>query len=265
MPAYATSEEEFLNLRISPISNCVGKEIEDVKMRDNTKNIEYYNKLYAQDTRFLKFEEEQLEEIIEKKGKDFETIPNCYGGIADNCFLRLYLSYTMGKSYEELLPDARKYIENGIKSCNGEPYGDLERIIYVTILFDLYEYKDEIKEIILKFNNYQDKYMEELFQLIEHEFEVTSEKLFWINDCKALDEIIKLSKTDKNAGIQRLKKYIDNEWYKTLKEGLITNSSRAYRGVWCIEAAALVKALKLDDTELKDSKYYPYDMAHFCD
>ncbi|MBU3850057.1 MAG: DUF1911 domain-containing protein, partial [Candidatus Treponema excrementipullorum] len=29
-------------------------------------------------------------------------------------------------------------------------------------------------------------------------------------------------------------------------------------------AAALVKALKLDDTELKDCKYYPYDMAHFC-
>ena len=36
-----------------------------------------------------------------------------------------------------------------------------------------------------------------------------------------------------------------------------------YRGYWCIAAAALVKALKLDDTELKDCKYYPYDMAHF--
>ena len=37
-----------------------------------------------------------------------------------------------------------------------------------------------------------------------------------------------------------------------------------YRGYWCIAAAALVKALKLDDTELKDCKYYSYDMAHFC-
>lgn len=37
-----------------------------------------------------------------------------------------------------------------------------------------------------------------------------------------------------------------------------------YRGYWCIEAAALVKALELDDRELKDCKYYPYDMAHFC-
>ena len=31
-----------------------------------------------------------------------------------------------------------------------------------------------------------------------------------------------------------------------------------------VAAAALVKALKLDDTELKDCKYYPYNMAHFC-
>ncbi len=37
-----------------------------------------------------------------------------------------------------------------------------------------------------------------------------------------------------------------------------------YRGYWCIAATALVKALKLDDTEFKDCKYYPYDMAHFC-
>ena len=48
------------------------------------------------------------------------------------------------------------------------------------------------------------------------------------------------------------------------KEGLIKNTDTAYRGYWCIEAAALVKALELDDTELRDCKYYPYDMAHFC-
>lgn len=26
----------------------------------------------------------------------------------------------------------------------------------------------------------------------------------------------------------------------------------------------MVKALELDDRELRDCKYYPYDMAHFC-
>ena len=32
-----------------------------------------------------------------------------------------------------------------------------------------------------------------------------------------------------------------------------------YRGYWCIAAAALLKALKLDNTELKDCKCYPSD------
>lgn len=38
-----------------------------------------------------------------------------------------------------------------------------------------------------------------------------------------------------------------------------------YRGYWCLESAVLVKTLKLDDTELKDCKYYPYDMAHYAE
>lgn len=76
--------------------------------------------------------------------------------------------------------------------------------------------------------------------------------------------MIQLAQSDKEAAVQRLKKFVDKQWFKTLKEGIITNTSKCYRGFWCIEAAALAKALGLDDAELKDCKYYPYDMAHFC-
>ena len=76
-----------------------------------------------------------------------------------------------------------------------------------------------------------------------------------------------LSKENKAEAVQRLKKYLKRQWFMSLTEGVITNRNLKtgwYRGYWCIAAAALVKALKLDDTELKDCKYYPYDMAHFC-
>ena len=234
-------------------------------MRDDTKTIEYYEKMYNQDTSLLQAAEDRLKKVIEKKGPDFRTIPNCYGGIADNYFLRFYVSYTMGKSYEELLPDVKKYMDNGIKSCNGEPYGDLERIIYLAIIFNLYEYRQGIKDCLLMYEDYQDKYMEEIYQFLEPEFEITSEKMYWEKDCKLLDEVIQLAKTDKETATHKLKEFVDKHWFKTLKEGVISNTSTAYHGFWCLEAAALVKALKLDDTELKDSKYYPYDMVHFCD
>lgn len=234
-------------------------------MRDNFKSEEYYKKLYEQDTRFLEFNESTLKNVIEEKGENFETIPSCYHGIANKCYHRLYLGYTMGKTYRELLPDARKYIENGIESCTGSPYGVLESIIFVAIVFNLQEYKDAIKETMIKYKDYRDKYMEEIYQLLDPEFVITSEVFYWEKECKSIDEIISISKTDKDAGIKALKKYVDKQWFKTLNDGMIRKGDPSYRGFWCIEAAALVKALKLDDSELKDSKYYPYDMAHFCD
>ena len=242
----------------------VGENGKKESMRDNTKTMEFYKKVYEQDSYFIENDKGRIQRIIDLKGPDFETIPSCYTSIADDYFLRFYVSYTMGMSYEELLPDLRMYIENGLKGCNGNVYGDLENILYLVIIFGFNEYTDTIKEIITSIKDYQDAYMEQLYQFIDNSFEITTEKLFWAKDCKPFIEVIELAKTDKLAAVQRLKKFVDKQWFKTLKEGIITNTSKCYRGFWCIEAAALVKALKLDDSELKESKYYPYDMAHFC-
>lgn len=233
-------------------------------MRDNTKTMEFYKKVYEQDSYFIESSENDLVEILEEKGPDFENIPFCYRSISHDYFHRFYLSYTMGMSYEELIPDLRMYIEKGLKGCNGSVYGDLENILYLVIVFGFNEYTDTIKEIITSIKDYQDAYMEQLYQFIDNSFEITDKKLFWPKECKPFIEVIELAKTDKTAAVQRLKKFVDRQWYKTLHEGVISQEG-CYRGFWCIEAAALVKALKLDDTELKECKYYPYDMAHFCD
>ncbi|MBQ3681553.1 PoNe immunity protein domain-containing protein [Succinimonas sp.] len=39
--------------------------------------------------------------------------------------------------------------------------------------------------------------------------------------------------------------------------------SRYYHGLWCYEAAALAKVLKIEDNGLKNNPHYPYDMAHY--
>ena len=234
-----------------------------VNMRDETKTVDFYNDILDMDNHFIESSERRLKMVIDLKGPDFKTIPSCYSSIADHYFLRFYLSYTMGMSHEELIPDLRMYIENGLKGCNGSVYGDLENILYLVIVFGFNEYTDTIKEIITSIKDYQDAYMEQLYQFIDNSFKITDEKLFWPKECKPFIEVIELAKTDKTAAVQRLKKFVDKQWYKTLHEGVISQEG-CYRGFWCIEAAAIVKALKLDDTELKECKYYPYDMAHFC-
>jgi hypothetical protein len=38
-----------------------------------------------------------------------------------------------------------------------------------------------------------------------------------------------------------------------------------HSGYWSFESGALVKILGLDDSSLKDTQYYPYDMVHWED
>lgn len=233
-------------------------------MRDNFKSIEYYNKVYLSDTDDYEYEEESLKEIISKYGLNYEKLPFCYTCFADVCFYRFYLGYTMGKSYKELFPDISKYVENAINGWNGENFQTLIYICSFVILFNL---RNENFDLVLKnaekrLNDC--KYGELFLKLVEPTFEVKADKTYYADD-KAIVEVIELAVTDKEAAEKRLKKYVEKEWFKTLTEGLISNEDPTYRGYWCIEAAALVKALGLDDTELKECKYYPYDMAHFCD
>ena len=232
-------------------------------MRDETKSLDFYNDILGMDNHFIESSEKRLKMVIDLKGPDFETIPFCYTSISHNYFHRFYLSYTMGMSYEELLPDVNKYIENACNGWTGEDYEELVRICSMSILFNIRnEYiENMIKKAEARLNTLV--YGELFIKLLEPSWEVKATELYRITD-KSLVEVIQLAKTDKTAAVQRLKKFVDKQWFKTLHEGVISQEG-CYRGFWCIEAAALVKALKLDDTELKESKYYPYDMAHFCD
>lgn len=232
-------------------------------MRDNTKTLEFYKKIYESDTDDILYEEESLQAILEKEGKGFENLPIYYHCLAIPYFLRFYLSYTMGKSYDELLPDVEKYIKNESLSWNGKNYEELVTICSLSILFNI---RNEHIENVLKkaeARHNDSMYGEMFIKLIEPSWEVKTDKTCYVED-KAIVEVIQLAQSDKEAAVQRLKKFVDKQWFKTLKDGIITNTSKCYRGYWCIEAAALVKALGLDDAELKGCKHYPYDMAHFC-
>lgn len=232
-------------------------------MRDNTKTEEYYEMIYESDTDDILYEEESLRAILEKEGKDFENLPIYYHCLAIPYFLRFYLGYTMGKSYDELLPDVEKYIKNESLSWNGKNYEELVTICSLSMLFNI---RNEHIENVLKKaeSRLNDSMYGEMFiKLIEPSWEVKTDKTYYVED-KAIVEVIQLAQTDKEAAVQRLKRFVDKQWFKTLKDGIITNTSKCYRGYWCIEAAALVKALGLDDAELKGCKHYPYDMAHFC-
>ncbi|MDZ4481610.1 PoNe immunity protein domain-containing protein [Bacillus cereus] len=81
-----------------------------------------------------------------------------------------------------------------------------------------------------------------------------------------LKEVIESNKISQEKSIKNLEKYIKEYWYKGhLEEAWYDaheNKHDIYSGYWSFESGAIAKILKLDDSTLKDSSYYPYDMVH---
>lgn len=65
-----------------------------------------------------------------------------------------------------------------------------------------------------------------------------------------------------------VKKYLDTVWYQGHSDAAwhdthLNEAVNCYSGYWAWEVAALVKIKGIDDTDLKDQKYYPYDAVHW--
>ena len=61
--------------------------------------------------------------------------------------------------------------------------------------------------------------------------------------------------------------YVTKLWYRKQKGcywwGSHSRDNYNYYGYWCFECAAVAKILGIDDSALKDFKYYPYDLVHY--
>ena len=71
--------------------------------------------------------------------------------------------------------------------------------------------------------------------------------------------------TEKEKTKKALNEYLD-KWYNLNKNAPWHNThlrSNGYTGYWAWEVAAVAKIMHIDDTDLKDNPYYPYDMVHW--
>ena len=225
-------------------------------MRDTVKTEEYFRERFNEDAEDLK---EELQRYHNNPDKYFVYL---------DAFKKFNSGYSLGLSMEELLPEVHLIVRNliDVEKEKESGYGNMETILYFIILFNLSEYLDEYKEL-LKRSTMQDFYLDFLMQTLDSSWQIRTEKLRCPKYSNAVYEVVLLSKENKAAAVERLKRYLKRQWLHTMTDGPITKfdlKKGRYRGYWCIASAALVKALGLDDTELHDCKYYPRDMAHFC-
>ena len=97
----------------------------------------------------------------------------------------------------------------------------------------------------------------------EDKIQTHANKLAFPKLYKGLFKLTQLS--DAQAAKKALIDYI-GKWYNLNKDAPWYNNhlkTSSYCGYWAWEVAAVAKILHIDDSDLKDNPYYPYDMVHW--
>lgn len=234
-------------------------------MRDTVKTEEYFREMYNEDAYYLdKWMSEYQETISHPEKYDIASYKYTAFTYASKKF---YSGYSLGLGMNELLPEVDLILRHLIDAQDSnDNYEDMETVLYLIMLFNRTEFLDDYRKLLQK-SEQQDFYLDYLMVTVDPTWQLHTQKLRCPKHTQPLYEVIMLSKENKAEAVQRLRRYLKRQWILTLRKGVITHHDLKddnYRGFWCIASAALVKALKLDNTELKDCKYYPSDMAHFC-
>ena len=237
-------------------------------MRDKVKPQEYFDERFKKDSQKLKEILQTYHHNIETDEHQAESDIRAFKyQIYTYAFYKFYTGYSLGLNMQELLPEVDLILRHLIDAQDGnDNYEDMETILYLIMLFNRTEFLDDYRKLLQK-SEQQDFYLDSLMQTLDSSWQIRTEKLRCPKYSNAVYEVVLLSKENKAAAVERLKRYLKRQWLHTMTEGPITKfdlKKGRYRGYWCIASAALVKALGLDDTELHDCKYYPRDMAHFC-
>ena len=100
-------------------------------------------------------------------------------------------------------------------------------------------------------------------RLKDNEKRTHAQKLAFPRECKGLYKVTQAA--DSEAALKALKDYI-GKWYNLNKDASWYDShlrKNCYSGYWAWEVVAVAKMMHIDDTDLKDNPYYPYDMVHW--
>ena len=237
-------------------------------MRDKVKPQEYFDERFKKDSQKLKEILQTYHHNIETDEHQAESDIRAFKyQIYTYAFYKFYTGYSLGLDMHELLPEVDLILRHLIDAQDGnDNYEDMETVLYLIMLFNRTEFLDDYRKLLQK-SEQQDFYLDFLMQMLDSSWQIRTEKLRCPKYSNAVYEVVLLSKENKAAAVERLKRYLKRQWIHTMTDGPITKfdlKKGRYRGYWCIASAALVKALGLDDTELHDCKYYPRDMAHFC-
>lgn len=231
-----------------------------------------------------KFDQQYFQQYLKKKEKYFDTIEGAmdkrikaFGesdkGVQNGLLLLaqnrkeyLYASISAQKKIIDIKNIFKTVVESSeMVWDDGESYVDLLWIVSIGILLDVDSAQLlKIKSMIKK-QKVHDRLVDFLIKSKDKAWPVSS-NYFMNRPYSFWNQIIY---SNGNNGLTALvKSYLQNEWYSAHKDlywyDLHNSKNNTYFGYWSFESGAIVKILGINDSELKDTSYYPYYLVHYC-
>jgi hypothetical protein len=251
-----------------------------LELRDKTSTLETYKNLLEDTKQGIVKARNHIKELeeAEKNGVQLhplsnnEVIGNEYDSIYRDTYEIFLINYSMGKDILKLFEDYLAVVNAMYDTKKAAVYRTLSNVLSIGVLLDeKNKYFPKLAELVkMGIENltvkWREKHLKDYFidLLINYkipEWKRTNKKANW-KPYQTFEEIELLAKNNKKEdAVLLLKRYLQRQWLPANNDGSYGKSY--YSGYWSFESGAAVKIFNLDDTALKDIKYYPYDMVHW--
>lgn len=235
-------------------------------MRDKLKNKDYfYSYLAYENGRIEKFTD-ALEQVIAERGESDKGARSGYRFLQNFYFNKLNALYSMGAPIEEielLFPEIIHVMKKEWDADGG--YVQILWMISIGIMIEAPEEQMKELECIVIKCRFEDILLDTLIHSYNPNWEIKSTKFQFDIPYSFLQNVIDSS--TKEEASSYLKNYLTEEWYAGHEDSgwYDSHNSReeTYSGYWSFESGALAKVMGLDDSMLKDTPFYPYDLVHY--
>ncbi|MBC2285552.1 PoNe immunity protein domain-containing protein [Listeria booriae] len=233
-------------------------------MRDTLKDLKHFeNRLH-----FINESIEEFEQLIaENLHSENIDLSSGYLTLLGYYTTKINCLYSMGAPIEYIEDIFPKYLELFLKTWDKET-GSYVQLLWTVSLGILLHTSDlELHQIenIIKEESFHDYLIDYLLHQRNKDWEITTQEVIFSSPYAMLIDVI-LEK-NKEVAIDKLKNYLEKEWYKGHDDAGWHDSHKSkfntYSGYWSYESGAIAKVLQLDDETLKNVPYYPYDLVHY--
>lgn len=234
-------------------------------LRDHFKDEQYFREATA-----------RLKVTLDGKKKDLLSKAQPYRMeyyvLADGLSAYISMAYSQGIPVRSLVAPCKEMLD-AYAHCvepdadysdgGGLIYSQLLSMISMGVLLDAKEALQGLGSVLADVG-YKDYLVSFLLRYVQPTYELPG-KLLWPED-PALEKLKEATKSNKAEAAEDLYEYLHKLYYTrdNLEDDYGTHKKpgNAYLGYWSFESAAIAKVMNLDDTKLKGSPYYPYDMLH---